>query len=136
MTLALLVFLVCAALGAAATVPQSPSRAGLFGVLAVGQIVTHSVVALGSAHGASDGHHDAAMVAAHIIAIGVGSIVIHSAERACAAVSSTVKSLISLIVMRPMRAAAAPSLRSGGAPPRVGRSLVCASGGGTRGPPW
>ncbi len=101
----------------------------------MGQIVTHSVVALGSVHGASDGHHGAAMVAAHIIAIGAGATLIHSAERGCAAVSSTVQRLISLIVMMPVRAEAALAVRSGPVPPRVRRSLVCVSGGGTRGPP-
>ena len=123
---AVLLLLAAVAVGALAM----GSRLPVIAVLAVGQVLGHVVLALGSEHMHMPSH---AMVAAHVAAVGAGAFLITAAERGCRIALAAVHRLVP-------RRYNAPPVRSRVVPcvahrPHARRVLLPAAGLGTRGPP-
>ncbi|MGV8871179.1 MAG: hypothetical protein ACOH2Q_01535 [Rhodococcus sp. (in: high G+C Gram-positive bacteria)] len=130
-----LLVLVCAAVGyATAAAPTSGApRAQLLGVLASAQAIGHLLLT------AVDGHHHGAMIteqmlAAHVVAILIGSFAIRGAElgirRAITSLREVLPLVVALVVDENRIAPPLPVYRIPGSP-----RLLDLSGRGSRGPP-
>jgi hypothetical protein len=111
-------------------------RAGtgaLLALLATGQLLGHLLLGVvGHSHSAHVGPPAAAMLAAHVAAVGLGALLISAGERLCAAVSRTVRAA-QLVPAELPSAAMAVVRRFADQPMRS--SLLLAASMSHRGPP-
>jgi hypothetical protein len=87
--------LLAVTLGAVASTVRAANRAVvLFGLLGTGQLLAHVLLALdGHAHGSHPLQPSALMLAAHLVAVTVGALLIAGGTRLCAAVSRTLRAV-------------------------------------------
>ncbi|TQC46315.1 hypothetical protein EEB14_27105 [Rhodococcus sp. WS4] len=124
-----------AAVGASVAAVRVAGREWLFvlSVLAAGQMIGHTTLALASGHGHGLGL-SAPMIAAHLAAIAAAAVLVRSAERACLRALAAL-SRIALTVVAPLQVdtgtwTAIPVYRA-----KLSLWLLVAAGAGTRGPP-
>lgn len=124
----------CAAVGVLGG--ARPHRRGLGEVtamLAIGQAVAHVTLTLSAGH-----QHDAStssvMLAAHLVAIPIGALLIHAAERAALRAASDIQHTVRILAVGPAAPAGfrSPVIDRALARPR---RLLLGSGSGLRGPP-
>ncbi|RJO70975.1 hypothetical protein D5S18_27780 [Nocardia panacis] len=99
-------------------------------LLAGGQTLGHTALSLapGHQHGGATG----AMLAAHLVAIPVGAVLIRGAELAITRVVSSVRRIVAALL--PLPATESTGVRAFGSLPAL-RPILLGSGTGTRGPP-
>lgn len=125
----------CAALGASVAAVRVTSREWMYlvAVLAAGQLIGHTALALASDHAHGMGL-SAPMVAAHIAAIVVSAGLVRAAERACLRALAALSRIV-LAVLAPLRVdtgtwTATPVYRA-----KLSLWLLVGATAGTRGPP-
>jgi hypothetical protein len=128
---AVLLAVLAATAGAlAATVSRAGTPRYLVGLLAVGQLLGHLLLSAAGHH-----HHAAqpaaAMVAAHVIAIGVGALLIAAGERLWRALSRAVRAVVRVVCT----VAAQPAAAARRADQPLRSALLLAASVSHRGPP-
>ncbi|MGW5150794.1 hypothetical protein [Rhodococcus koreensis] len=125
----------CAAVGASVAAIRVASREWLFvlSVLAAGQLIGHTTLALAADHAHGLGL-STPMIAAHLAAIAVAAVLVRSAERACLRALAALTRIV-LAVLAPLQVdtgtwSATPVYRA-----KLSLWLLVAAGAGTRGPP-
>jgi len=117
----------------AATVTRAADARVLLGLLAAGQLCGHLILsAAGHHHAAVAGPPAAVMLAAHVVAIGTGALLIAASDRLCRAVSRAVRGAVR-IVAAPV--AGPPVVVIGQADQPLRSTLLIASSMSYRGPP-
>lgn len=89
------------AVGAMTTAAGDPPRLRILYVmatLAAGQAICHSALTVAPGHSHTD--PDVAMLAAHLVAIPLGALLIHTAEQAVYSIMTSVRRVISLLRLR------------------------------------
>jgi hypothetical protein len=82
----------------AATISRTADARVLLGLLAVGQLCGHVMLgAVGHSHAATAAPPAAAMVVAHVVAIGTGAFLIEASDRLCRAVSRAVHAAVRIV---------------------------------------
>jgi hypothetical protein len=128
-TAVLLAVLAATAGAVAATVSPASTPRYLIGLLTVGQVLGHLLLS-------AAGHHHAAqpapaMVAAHVIAIGTGAMLIAAGERLWRALSRTVRAVVRIVCT----VAAKPAAAARRADQPLRSALLLAASVSHRGPP-
>jgi hypothetical protein len=117
----------------AATIRRATDARVLLGLLAAGQLFGHVMLsAFGHGHAPSPAPPGAAMLAAHVVAISTGALLIAAGDRLCRAVSRAVKAAVR-IACPPV--AAAPGVATAGADQPLRSALLLAASMSHRGPP-
>ena len=117
----------------AATVARAADTRVLLGLLAAGQLCGHVMLsAVGHSHVATTAPPAAVMLAAHVIAVGVGALLISASDRLCRAVSRTVRAAVR-VVAAPV--AVAPVLVLGESDQPLHSARLLATSVSHRGPP-
>lgn len=117
----------------AATIARAADARVLVGLLAGGQLCGHVILsAVGHSHPATTAPPAAAMLAAHVVAVAAGALLIAACDRLCRAVSRTVRAAVR-IVTEPI--AAAPVVLIGRADQPLHSRLLLAASVSHRGPP-
>jgi hypothetical protein len=79
----------------AATIPRAAEATVLFGLLAGGQLCGHVLLsAVGHTHAATTAPPATVMMAAHVVAVAVGAVLIAACDRLCRAVSRAVRAAV------------------------------------------
>ena len=80
----------------AATIARAADARVLLGLLAAGQLCGHVILsAVGHTHAAATAPPAAAMLVAHVVAVGAGALLIATSDRLCRAVSRAVRVAVS-----------------------------------------
>ena len=117
----------------AATIARAADARVLLGLLAAGQLCGHVILsAVGHSHAAATAPPAAAMLVAHVVAIGAGALLIAASDRLCRAVSRAVRVAVR-IVAAPV--AVAPVVVIGDADQLLRSALQLAASVSPRGPP-
>ena len=117
----------------AATIARPADARVLLGLLAVGQLCGHVMLsAVGHSHAAATAPPAVVMLAAHVVAIGAGALLIATSDRLCRAVSRAVRAAVR-IVAAPV--AVAPVAVIGEADQPLRSALLLAASVSDRGPP-
>lgn len=117
----------------AGTIRRATDARVLLGLLAAGQLLGHLMLsAVGHSHTPTSTPPAAAMLAAHLIAIAVGALLIAAGERLCRAVSRGVRAAVR-IVSPPV--AAVPVVARAAADQPLRSALQLAASVSHRGPP-
>jgi hypothetical protein len=126
--------IVAATVGAlAATIARAADTWVLLGLLATGQLCGHVILStVGHSHAATAAPPATAMLAAHVVAIGAGALLIAACDRLCRAMSRAVQAAVR-IVARPV--SLAPALPIGEADQPLRSALLLAASMSHRGPP-
>ncbi len=126
--------IVAATVGAlAATIARASDAKVLLGLLAAGQLCGHVMLAaVGHSHAVTMAPPAAVMLAAHVIAVGSGAVLIAASDRLCRAVSRAVRATVR-VVAAPV--AVAPVAVVGGADQPLRSTLLLAASVSHRGPP-
>ncbi|MFQ6392591.1 hypothetical protein ACLMAJ_04005 [Nocardia sp. KC 131] len=102
-------------------------------MLAIGQTIGHLALSLSPGH-----HHNtptgATMLITHLIAIPVGALLIHGAERAISVAASSAQRAVDVLGAGPLTPHA-PAFTASPGPVPTPKRLLFSSGIGTRGPP-
>jgi hypothetical protein len=125
---------VAATVGAlAATIARAADTRVLLGLLATGQLCGHVILStVGHSHTAAAAPPAAAMLAAHVVAIGAGALLIAACDRLCRAMSRAVQAAVR-IVARPV--SLVPALPIDEADQPLRSALLLAASMSHRGPP-
>lgn len=116
----------------AATVPGAGRSPGLFGLIAVGQLLGHLMLsAAGHHHSESSAPPAVAMLVAHLLAIVVGAALIAAGDRLWRALSRAVRAAVRVVC--PVAARPAPAVHRADQPLRS--TLLLAASVSHRGPP-
>ncbi len=117
----------------AATIARAADARVLLGLLAAGQLCGHVILsAVGHTHAAATAPPAAAMLVAHVVAVGAGALLIATSDRLCRAVSRAVRVAVR-IVATPV--AVAPIVVIGEADQPLRSALLLAASVSHRGPP-
>jgi hypothetical protein len=117
----------------AATIARTADARVLLGLLAAGQLCGHVILsAVGHSHAATTTLPAAVMLAAHVVAVGTGALLIAASDRLCRAVSRAVRVAVR-IVAAPV--AVAPVVVLGEADQPLRSALLLAASVSHRGPP-
>jgi hypothetical protein len=117
----------------AATIGRAADARVLLGLLAVGQLCGHVMLsAVGHSHATTAAPPAAAMLAAHVVAIGAGALLIATSDRLCRVVSRAVRAAVR-IVAAPVTGA--PVVAIGEADQPLRSALLLAASVSHRGPP-
>jgi hypothetical protein len=117
----------------AATIARAADARVLLVLLAAGQLCGHVILsAVGHSHAATTAPPASAMLAAHVVAVGAGALLIAASDRLYRAVSRTVRATVR-IVAAPV--AVAPVVVTGGADQPLRSALLLAASVSHRGPP-
>ena len=117
----------------AATIARAADARVLLGLLAAGQVCGHVMLsAVGHSHATTAAPPAAAMLAAHVVAVGVGALLIAACDRLCRAVSRAVRAAVRIVVAP---VAVAPVVVTGGADQPLRSALLLAASVSHRGPP-
>lgn len=117
----------------AATIGRAADVRILLILLAAGQLCGHVILsAVGHSHAATTTPPAAAMLAAHVVAVGAGAFLIAASDRLCRAVSRRVRAAVR-VVAAPV--AVAPVVVIGGADQPLRSALLLAASVSHRGPP-
>ena len=117
----------------AATIARAAEARVLLGLLAAGQLCGHVILsAVGHSHAAATAPPAAAMLVAHVVAVGAGALLIAASDRLCRAVSRAVRVAVR-IVAAPV--AVAPVVVIGDADQLLRSALQLAASVSPRGPP-
>jgi hypothetical protein len=117
----------------AATIARASDARVLLGLLAAGQLCGHLILsAVGHSHGAATAPPAAVMLAAHVVAVGAGALLIAASDRLCRSVSRAVRAAVR-IVAAPV--AVAPVVVVGRADQPLRSALLLAASMSHRGPP-
>ena len=117
----------------AATIARAADARVLLGLLAAGQLCGHVILsAVGHSHAAATAPPAAAMLVAHVVAVGAGALLIAASDRLCRAVSRAVRVAVR-IVAAPV--AVAPVVVIGDADQPLRSALQLAASVSPRGPP-
>ena len=117
----------------AATIARAADARVLLGLLAAGQLCGHVILsAVGHSHAAATAPPAAAMLVAHVVAVGAGALLIAASDRLCRAVSRAVRVAVR-IVATPV--AVAPVVVIGDADQPLRSALQLAASVSPRGPP-
>jgi hypothetical protein len=116
-----------------ATIARAADARVLLGLLTAGQVCGHVMLgAVGHNHATTAAPPAAAMLAAHVVAIGVGALLIAACDRLCRAVSRAVRAAVRIVVAP---VAVAPVVVTGGADQPLRSALLLAASVSHRGPP-
>ena len=117
----------------AATLPRAADTRILLGLLAAGQLCGHVILtAVGHSHAATTAPPAAVMLAAHVVAIGAGALLIAASDRLCRAVSRAVRAAVRTVVAPVF---VAPASAIGAADQPLRSALLLAASVSHRGPP-
>ncbi|HXO50033.1 MAG TPA: hypothetical protein VN888_03180 [Mycobacterium sp.] len=117
----------------AATIARAADARVLLGLLAVGQLCGHVMLgAVGHSHAVTTAPRGAAMLAAHVVAVGAGALLIAASDRLCRAFSRAVRAAVR-IVAAPV--AVAPAVKIDEADQPLRSALLLAASVSHRGPP-
>jgi hypothetical protein len=117
----------------AATIARASDAGILLGLLAAGQACGHLMLsAVGHSHPAATAPPPSAMLAAHLLAIGAGALLIAASDRLCRAVCHAVRAAVR-IVATPVDVA--PAVLIGDADQPLRSALLLAASVSHRGPP-
>jgi hypothetical protein len=117
----------------AATISRAADAPVLLGLLATGQLCAHVILgAVGHSHVAVTAPPAGAMLAAHVVAVGAGALLIVASDRLCRAVSRAVRVAVR-IVAGPV--SVAPVVLIGEADQPLRSALLLAASMSHRGPP-
>jgi hypothetical protein len=116
----------------AATIARAADARVLVGLLAAGQVCGHVMLSAVGHNHATTAAPPAAMLAAHVVAIGVGALLIAACDRLCRAVSRAVRAAVRIVVAP---VAVAPVVVIGGADQPLRSALMLAASVSHRGPP-
>lgn len=117
----------------AATIARAADARVLLGMLATGQLCAHVILsAVGHSHVAVTAPPAAAMLAAHVVAVGAGALLIAASDRLCRAVSRAVRAAVR-VVAGPV--AVAPVVVIDEADQPLRSALLLAASMSHRGPP-
>jgi len=117
----------------AATIARAAHARVLLGLLTAGQLCGHIILsAVGHSHASTTAPPAVVMLAAHVIAIGAGGLLIAASDRLCRAVSRAVRAAVR-IVAAPV--AVAPVVVISGADQPLRSALLPAASMSHRGPP-
>jgi hypothetical protein len=117
----------------AATIVRAADATVLVGLLAAGQLCGHLILsAVGHGHAATTAPPAAVMLAAHMIAVGAGALLIAASDRLCRAVSRVVRAAVR-VVAAPV--VVAPVVVIGEADQPLQSALLLATSVSHRGPP-
>jgi hypothetical protein len=117
---------------AACTARAADARV-LLGLLAAGQLTGHVILsAVGHSHATTTAPPAAVMLAAHVVAVGAGALLIAASDRLCRAMSRAVRAAVRIIAAP---VAVAPVVLVGGADQPLRSSLLLAASVSHRGPP-
>jgi hypothetical protein len=117
----------------AATVARAADARVLVGLLAAGQMCGHLMLsAFGHSHATTAAPPAAVMLAAHVVAIGMGALLIAACDRLCRAVSRAVRAAVRIVVA-PVALAPVVVIGRADQPPRS--ALLLAASVSHRGPP-
>jgi hypothetical protein len=117
----------------AGTIRHAADARVLLGLLAAGQLLGHLMLsAVGHSHAPTTAPPGAVMLAAHLVAIAGGAVLIAAVDRLCRAMSRAVRAAVR-IVCRPVWAAAA--IVTGAADQPLRSALLLAASVSHRGPP-
>ena len=117
----------------AATIARAADARVLLGLLAAGQLCGHVILsAVGHTHAAAAAPPAAAMLVAHVVAVGAGALLIATSDRLCRAVARAVRVAVR-IVATPV--AVAPIVVIGEADQPLRSALLLAASVSHRGPP-
>jgi hypothetical protein len=117
----------------AATIARAADAMVLLGLLGAGQLCAHVVLStVGHSHAATTAPPAAVMLAAHVVAVGAGALLIAASDRLCRAVSRAVRAVVR-IVAAPV--AAAPVVVIGQPDQPLRSALLLAASVSHRGPP-
>jgi hypothetical protein len=115
------------------TIRGAADARALLALLAAGQLLGHLMLsAVGHSHTSASTPHAAAMLAAHVLAIAVGALLIAAGERVCRAVSRGVRAAVR-IVSQPVTAV--PIVTAPAADQPLRSALLLAASVSHRGPP-
>jgi hypothetical protein len=116
-----------------ATIARAADARILLGLLAAGQVCGHVMLsAVGHSHPTTTAPPASAMLAAHLVAVGAGALLIAASDRLCRAVSRAVRAA-ARIVAAPV--AVAPVVAIGDADQPLRSALLLAASVSHRGPP-
>jgi hypothetical protein len=117
----------------AATIARAADARVLLGMLATGQVCAHVILsAVGHSHVAVTAPPAATMLAAHVVAVGAGAVLIAASDRLCRAMSRAVRVAVRVITGP---ASIAPVVLIGGADQPLRSALLLATSMSLRGPP-
>ncbi|MDT5014160.1 MAG: hypothetical protein QOD39_320 [Mycobacterium sp.] len=117
----------------AAVLARAADARVLVGLLTIGQLVGHLMLsAVGHHHTPSTAPPAAAMLAAHLLAIAVGAVLIAAGDRLCRAVSRTARAVVRTVYL-PVEIALVVEARRADQPLRS--ALLLAASVSHRGPP-
>jgi hypothetical protein len=117
----------------AATIARAADARVLLGLLAAGQLCGHVILsAVGHSHAAATAPPAAAMLVAHVVAVGAGALLIAASDRLCRAVSRAVRVAVR-IVAAPVTVAPVVLIGDADQPRRSGLQLAASVS--PRGPP-
>jgi hypothetical protein len=117
----------------AATIARAADARVLLGLLAAGQLCGHLILsAVGHSHAAATAPPASAMLAAHVVAVGAGALLIAASDRLCRAVSRAVRAAVR-VVAAPV--AVAPAVLVGEADQPLRSALLLTASVSRRGPP-
>ena len=117
----------------AATIARAADARVLLGLLAAGQVCGHVMLsAVGHSHATTAAPPAAVMLAAHVVAIGVGALLIAACDRLCRAVSRAVRAAVRIVVAP---VAGAPVVLIGESDQPLRSALLLAASVSHRGPP-
>jgi hypothetical protein len=117
----------------ATTIGRAADARVLLGLLAAGQLCGHVILsAVGHSHTATSAPPVAVMLAAHVVAVGAGALLIAASDRLCRTVSRAVRAAVR-IVAEPV--AVTPVVVIGDADQPLRSALLLAASMSHRGPP-
>lgn len=117
---------------AAAAVPRAGELRILIALLAVGQLLGHLILSAGHDHAIGAAPPPWVMLAAHVVAVGVGAVLIATGERLCRAASRVARTVVRAR-FAPVAATTVPAVRRAEQPLRS--ALLLAASVSHRGPP-
>jgi hypothetical protein len=117
----------------AGTIRKATDARVLLCLLAAGQLLGHLMLsAVGHSHAPIAAPPGAAMLAAHLVAIAAGAVLIAAVDRLCSALSRAVRAAVRTVGPPVM---AAPALSAGAADQPLRSALLLAASVSHRGPP-
>jgi hypothetical protein len=117
----------------AATISRAADARVLLGLLVAGQLCGHVMLsAVGHSHAATAAPPAAAMLAAHVVAIGAGALLIAASDRLCRAVSRIARVAVRIVAAPVL---VAPVVLIGRADQPLRSALLLAASVSHRGPP-
>ncbi len=116
----------------AAAVPRAGDTRILIALLTAGQLLGHLMLTVGHAHAHTAGPPAWVMLAAHVVAVGVGAVLIAAGERLCRAASRVVRAVVRA-ACPPVAATTAAAVHRADQPLRS--ALLLAASVSHRGPP-